>query len=351
MAIVWGGFTNHLRIGIDCWTDGYDTYTPSINVYVDVYVQCDSSFNFDDDQTAVLSGSAGGSWTFHNGLQANQSVFVGRAVIGGQGQSYGGGPTYNFSAVLNGVYLGAGPSVSRSFTLPPRPIRPPAPPSSNPAFSSITATSAVVSWGGTSDAGGSGPDADQLQVSANSGFTAIVHDSTQGGSSRTVSGLAPGTTYWARSRIHNAAGWSGWSGTTSFTTQSFQVAQPTITNLAPDSLTLNWATPSGGTPTGYQIQRSTSSDFTANLTTITSTSWATSKEITGLSPATTYWFRVRANTASGYGAWSPAASAQTLSGAKVRQGGTWVNAVAYVRVGGAWKLAKVYKRVGGAWVL
>lgn len=351
MAITWGG-NGTLRVGLEVWTDGYDTWTPSINVYIDVYVGSDN-YDYGDNQTIVLSGSVGATFNFFNDLPKvpNAVKYVGRATIANQGQSYGGGPGYSFHAQLSGAFNGAAPAVDVGFTLPPRPIRPPAPPSSNPAFSSITATSAVVSWGGTSDAGGSSPDADQLQVSANSGFTAIVRDSTQGGSSRPVSGLAPGTTYWARSRIHNAAGWSGWSGTTSFTTQSFQVAQPTITNLNPDKLTLNWTAPSGGTPTGYQIQRSTSSDFTANLTTITSTSWATSREITGLSPATTYSSRVRANTASGYGAWSPAASAQTLSGAKVRQGGTWVNAVVYVRDAGAWKLAKVYKRVGGAWQL
>lgn len=256
---IWGGFTNHLRIGADIWTDGYDTHTPSINVYVTWYVQCDSSWNFNDSQTLVMTGPQGDQWTFQNTLQANQIRTIGTHTISGQGQSYGGGPVYNFASNLQGVYLGAGPSFSYNWALPARPIRPPAPPAWNPIFQNITATSFYCQWGGTPDNGGSSPDADWLQLATDSGFGNITYSNIGGGYARQVNGLVPGKTYYARAAIHNAAGWSGWSGTT---------------------------------------------------------------------------------------------SSKTLSGAKVRQGGAWVDAVAYGRVGGAWTTIQgVQKRVNGTWTI
>lgn len=444
MAVTWGGWSGHLRVGIEVVNDNYNTYTPSINVYVRTFVQCDSSWSFADNQTVTLSGSVGAVYNFYNGLQANQIMQVGSYTIAHQGQSYGGGPDYSFTARLSGAYNGAAPSVTVGYRLPARPTRPPAPPSSNPAFSSITATSVSVSWGGTSDAGGLAPDADELQVSANSGFTAVVHDSTQSGSSRSVTGLAPNTTYWARSRIHNAAGWSGWSGVTSFSTTSFATGapsvtdvaadagtvnwvaptggtptrydlqyardsaftnsvqlissttwdtsrritglvpgatyyvrvrsgtstgfgswspatsfvtssfltqSPTITDLGPDAATANWVAPTGATPTGFELQWAKDSAFTVGLQTVTSTTWRTSQRMSNLSPATRYWVRIRSNTATGYGSYSKATQFDTLSGAKIRRGATWVDAPVWVLVGGQWKVAKVWKRKNGAWVL
>ena len=444
MTIQWGGFNGHLRVGIEVATTAYNTYTPSIDVHVRTFVQCDSTWNFADNQTVPLSGSVGATYNFYNGLGPNGIIQVGTYVIANQGQFYGGGPDYSFTARLSGAYNGAAPSVTVGYRLPARPTRPPAPPSSNPAFSSITATSVFVSWGGTSDAGGLSPDADELQVSANSGFTALVHDSVQGGSSRSVTGLAPNTTYWARSRIHNAEGWSGWSGVTAFTTSSFATGapsvtgvaadaatvnwvaptggtptryevqyardsafsvgnqlissttwdtsrrisglipgagyyvrvrsgtstgfgpwssatafttssfltqSPTITDLGPDAATANWVAPTGASPTGFELQWARDSAFTAGVQTVTSTTWRTSQRMTSLAPATKYWVRIRSNTSTGYGSWSKATLFETLSGAKIRMGGAWVDAPVWVRSGGQWKVAKVWKRVNGNWVL
>lgn len=214
---LWSGFTNHLRIGADWWTDPYDTYTPSINVYIQISVGVDATWNFNDSQTVNLSGSAGASWTFQNTMGANGIAAIGTAVIGGQGQSYGGGPTYSFHAQLDGVYLGAGPALDFSFPLPARPIRPPGAPTA-PGYGSITATSVVVGWAYSGDNGGSGLDADWLQLATDAGFGTIVYSNIGGiNLGRGVSGLTPGTTYYGRAAAHNAAGWSGWSGTSSVT--------------------------------------------------------------------------------------------------------------------------------------
>jgi hypothetical protein len=346
--MVWGGYTNHLGVGASWTWDAYDTFTPSINVYVTVWVRTDSSWSFNDSQTLVLSGSAGGSWTFQNTQKANEEWQIATVTIPGQGQSYGGGPTYSFHLQLNGVYLGAGPALDFAFALPPRPIRAPSPPG-GPLYGGITANGVqTVSWGLPADQGGSGVDGGWLQVGT-SNFGGLVYDVAGAWVGRTLTGLAPGTTYYGRTAAHNAAGWSGWSGVTSFTTSSAATGAPTISGVNPDSFTVNWTAPSDTPPTGYQLQVATNSGFTAGLQTLTGTSWATSRVVTGLTPATTYYARVQANTAGGYGAWSATASATTLSGAKVMSGGQWVNGVAWVRQNGAWVLAKVNKRVSGAW--
>jgi hypothetical protein len=128
MTIQWGGFNGHLRVGIEWSTDGYDYSTPSINVYIDTYVQCDSSWNFNDAQTVTLSGTRSATYNFQNNLQSNQAAYLGRQTIAGQGQSPGGGPTYTANVQLSGAYNGAAPSAFTSFSLPPKPPSPNSPP-------------------------------------------------------------------------------------------------------------------------------------------------------------------------------------------------------------------------------
>lgn len=444
MAIQWGGFNNHMRIGLEVWTDGYDTWTPSINIYVAAYVGNDN-YPFGDFQRVELSGNVGGAWDYRNDMGNSQVMHIGTGVVSNQSQSYGGGPYYEFYGTLLGNYLGGNSTVGVGFTLPPRPKRIPSPPGT-PGLSAQTPTSALLSWGDSGDHGGDAPGSWRLQVSANAEFTAVVHDTTGGNRSRTVNGLTPGTTYWARAASLNGIGWSGWSGTgagatttrpanapgtptfsavtatsatlswadstdyggtapTSYrlqvstdpgfgttvhdTTQNdrsrsvtglapgttyyaraltvnaagssawsasrsapttgFGLAAPAVSGIAPDAATVTWGTPTGGTPTGYQVQRATDSGFTSGVVTVTSGTWATTQALSGLTPATNYYVRVRANTAAGYGAWSPGTYFQTLAGAKIRLNGAWVDGVARVRLDGAWVLAKVWKRVGGNW--
>jgi hypothetical protein len=124
----------------------------------------------------------------------------------------------------------------------------------------------------------------------------------------------------------------------------------------PDNAVITWgAPPAGDSFAGYEVQLATNAGFTTGLQTFSSpSSWATTRTVTGLVPATSYWTRVRvlsASTGAGWGAWSGATAFQTLSGAKVLTAGAWKDGVAYARVNGAWVLTKVWKRVNGAWVL
>jgi len=346
----WSGFVNHLAIGYDVWTDAYDSFTPSINVYIQISVKCDPSFNFNDSETAVLSGSASGSWTFQNTLQANGVVAVGSATIPNQGQSYGGGPAYSFHAQLNGVYLGAGPAIDFSYTLPARPIRVPNAPGT-PSFSAVLATTATMNWTGSTDNGGSGVDAYHLQVDNDATFASPIL-SFNSNSGAGLTGLSPGTKYYGRVQAHNGAGWGGYSAAGSFTTNTYQLAAPTLTTTSPTSMHVAWGSPpTADTPTGWDLQVATSSDFSSIVKTASGATWGTSTDITGLSPGTNYFVRVRAHTASGFGAFSPTASLKTLTGAKVMRNGSWVDAPAYVYRGGSWVSCTVYKYRGGTWNL
>ena len=69
----------------------------------------------------------------------------------------------------------------------------------------------------------------------------------------------------------------------------------------------------------------------------------------GLKPATTYNFWSRGRNAVGWGPWSSPISGTTLSGAKIKIGGTWRDAVPYVKTGGVWRLAEPYVKSGGIW--
>lgn len=210
----WSGFVNHLRLGVDIWSDPAVHSTTSVNVYSTWTIQCDPSFNFNDNQTLNMSSPQTDAWSFQNTLQANQTIAFTHTMYGVP-ISYGGGPTYTFAATLNGVYLGAGPSASVSFTVPTRPITTPSATSTNPIWSNITSTTADVSYGYPRDDGGSTVTWSWLQVATDPSFNTLIYGDQQNlWEGRSLTGLLAGTTYYSRVAAGNAAGWGPWSGTT-----------------------------------------------------------------------------------------------------------------------------------------
>lgn len=318
MAINWGGWADNLRIGLDIWTDGYDTWTPSINIYVAVHLQVAASYNFNDSQTVHLRVNSSmfgplseGSRdvTFQNTLANGASKHIVTATITNNAQNYNGGPTYTFAADMSGVFSGAGPSHIVNFVLPPRPPRAPAPPRSAPVASSIQDDQAYLAWGTTTDGGGSGLIEDRIQVATDSGFSQVVHLSyVQGASAKTVTGLPPGKKLYARAAVRNGIGWSGWSATGTFTTKT-RVASapgtPSYSGATATSVVAAWADSSdygGASPTGYRLQLSTNSGFTAIA--YDSTQNNRTRTASGLKPGTTYWGRVLTVNSAGNSSWS-----------------------------------------------
>ena len=85
---------------------------------------------------------------------------------------------------------------------------------------------------------------------------------------------------------------------------------PTYTNISTTSLTVNWTISAGAT--SYNVYRSTSSNGTYSQIGTTSTS---SYGDTGLTPNTTYWYKVAGTNATGTGPQSASSSVTTLTAA------------------------------------
>jgi hypothetical protein len=88
---------------------------------------------------------------------------------------------------------------------------------------------------------------------------------------------------------------------------------PTVSVVGCNSLTVNWNSVSGAT--SYILDVSTSNSFSTFVTGYNGLNVgnSTSRAVEGLSPGTTYWFRVRAVSSSGTSVPSTASSATTQS--------------------------------------
>lgn len=166
----------------------------------------------------------------------------------------------------------------------------------------------------------------------------------------TVTGLTPGSTYYFWARGHSPLGFGAWSVRSDpATTLGYpgQLTAPTLTEVKQTSLIATWSGgEDGGTPiTAYQIGYTTSPTNNPS-TTFTKTSPAL---ITGLPPGATLYFRVRAQNAAGWSAWSAATQVKMVAGAKIKVGAVWKDAVPYVKVGGVWKLASPRVKILGVW--
>lgn len=71
--------------------------------------------------------------------------------------------------------------------------------------------------------------------------------------------------------------------------------------------------------------------------------------VTGLKPATTYYFWARGRNSKGWGAWSVRTARRTDAGARVKLGSAWKEAVPMVRYKGKWVAAEAWVRSGGKW--
>ncbi|MFA6457721.1 MAG: Ig-like domain-containing protein, partial [Bacteroidota bacterium] len=154
----------------------------------------------------------------------------------------------------------------------------------------------------------------RLEVSTSNTFATTVHnDSTIASTSKQVTGLAIGTTYFWRVNAKNAAGTSAYSATRSFTTIVLPAAPVLVSPLDASvnqsaTPTLIWNAVTGAA--SYRVQVSTSNTFATTVYN-DSTRTSTSQQITGLTIGTTYFWRVNAKNAAGTSAYSATRSFTT----------------------------------------
>lgn len=315
MAIQWGGWSGHMRVGIDVWVDPYDTNTPTVNVTADFYVQCEANWSFADNQRLNLGDVFNGQgFDFYNNLGSNEVRYIGHAIIFNQSQRYEGGPGWWMGAQISGHYQGAAPGVRVFYNLPARPANVPTNP--NVTVSNVGVSTATVNVGAADGRGGN-VDGYETQISLAGGSWSGTSQAWSSGG-KDVTGLAANTTYEARSRAHNFVGWSGWDYSGQFKTGSTVAGTPTglaSSNVGQSTADLAWTAPAsngGSAVVDYQIQVATDSAFSQIAATITDT--ASPNSLTALAPGQAHWVRVRARNGVGYSAWSNTVTFSTLAG-------------------------------------
>lgn len=353
--VTWSGTSGHMQVGIEIWTDAYDTNTPSINVYVRVWARS-IAWGYNDDMVVYLRGSVAGDYGFRmtSGSGQTAEYAVGLYTIPSQGQSYGGGPTYQFTVSLGGAADGSSPALTVNWTLPARPPNVPTAPGTS--VSSIADTAATINVT-AADGRGSAVNAYQVRVQRNSDG-AIVYDVVGSGTKR-VTGLVRATAYVYFARARNGVGWGSWSAAKGFTTLPTSPSAPrslqATGNPGPTDVPLSWlaSADNGGRPvSSHQVAAYTNSAMTALALTKTVGGTTLATTLEGLQPGQDYWIRVRASNSEGTSGWSNAVTASTLARNKVKVAeDDWRPFRLWVKRPSGWVRARLWKKApDGTWV-
>lgn len=307
MAVSWGAYesnnsTSRLRVGIEVTRSPTTILTTTTNVdyTVEYYVQSDPG-DYSDTQTMSFGGgSFGGSTSFNN---SGGTILVATKHLNNVPIYYAGTGSRTFSATISGAYDGVTPSHSVTVQLPARVAAPPdAPPA--PFMGTVGASTAFCTW---SAPGTNGDAIDRYNVSWESPGGSVVHQSaTAYVREDSTAGLDPGTDYRVRVRAHNSEGWGLFSDPRFFTTDVALPGTPggvTFSLVTATSARVSWSAPSagGGSIDEYnlvvEVPPSTADVFDLSDT-------ASPRDITGLTPSTTYGVRVRAHNEAGWGDFS-----------------------------------------------
>jgi uncharacterized delta-60 repeat protein len=161
------------------------------------------------------------------------------------------------------------------------------------AGTSVSQTGFTANWNASVGAAGY-----RFDVANDSGFTSLVagYNNPDAGNvtSYAVSGLTPGSTYYVRVRAYNLCGTSGNSNTITVILPPANPVATAASGIGRTGLTATWNGSAGAT--GYRFDVATDSGFASfvpgyNNLGVGNT---TSNPVTGLTPGTTYYYRVRA---------------------------------------------------------
>lgn len=194
-------------------------------------------------------------------------------------------------------------------------------------------------------------------------WSGTVNGSTVGGTialsagfgSRTVATYPVSTTQTVTFSI-GASGTSGLGGPRSVSAAINRASvpatpkTPTASNVQPDRMTINWTLPAnGGAPLDQMLLRRSTSPTFSSYTDFVNSGSATSREVTGLTPGTTYYWRVYAHNSRGYSSASGTLTQATLAGGRAWDGTAWRNCRVRTWNGTAWQLCRVRQWDGTTW--
>jgi hypothetical protein len=188
--------------------------------------------------------------------------------------------SYDFRLVVTGG-ANAGNSNTVTTTTDAVPI-------ANFANTGKTSTTALFSW--TAASGATGIVIEQSPSGQNTWTTAATGTIATGATSATVTGLSPITSYDFRMVVTGGAN-AGISNTASATMDAVPIADFASTGKSITTATFSWTAASGATVIVLQ-QSPVGQNSWSTATTGTITTSATSATVTGLSPATSYDFRL-----------------------------------------------------------
>ncbi|SJZ71536.1 Alpha-tubulin suppressor [Trichlorobacter thiogenes] len=178
-----------------------------------------------------------------------------------------------------------------------------------------TATSFTAHWNPAAGATGY-----YLDVASDLNFTTMLsgYNGKDVGlaTSSAISGLTAGTTYWYRLRSYNGIETSTNSNPLPVAPLPATPLATSATGISTTAFTANWTTVADAT--GYLLDVALDSNFTTILPSYNSLPVSgTSSVVTGLTPGTNYWYRLRAVNISGTGAISNLVGVITLPAAPV----------------------------------
>lgn len=144
----------------------------------------------------------------------------------------------------------------------------------------------------------------ELEIDVDANFTAIPSTYTSVSSTKTITNLLPGTTYYWRVRANANSEVGEWIGVRNFTTSglnAFNLATPAnnTTNVLVATVILDWTTLTGAS--SYEVQIDTDNAFVSPTQFNPNVS---SQTIGNLEFSTTYYWRVRATNGTLFGDWT-----------------------------------------------
>lgn len=155
----------------------------------------------------------------------------------------------------------------------------------------------------------------QIQIDDNVAFNSPEIDAFATASSFNTSGLTAGATYHWRIKAYNACGGGNWSVSRNFTTYCEQIGAPDIAlpvdgaDNQTQPVNLDWNSVTGADQ--YHVQVDDNPDFSSPERDQQTT--ASNYSVSGLADGTTYYWKVCAHNACGWGNWSTTSSFTTFS--------------------------------------